>query len=149
MSEFWRISAHKGHEGIGGLYVSGRWHNVGRHIVYSAEHPALALVETMAHLDLSLDDVPTNLMLFKIEIDTSLPTAVPTLPNGWQANQPMTRKIGDSWLKSANEPLLKVPSAILPHTTNIIVNPQHPAILGGGLVEISQEPIWIDPRFLR
>ncbi|ASY82714.1 MULTISPECIES: RES family NAD+ phosphorylase [Xanthomonas] len=149
MSEYWRISAHEGHKGIGGLHVSGRWHNVGKHIIYSAEHPALALVETMAHLDLSLDDVPTNLLLFKISVDTTLPIFKPNLPNGWQANQSMTRKLGDAWLKGGKEPLMAVPSAILPHTTNLIINPQHLAISSGGLVEISKEPIWIDPRFLR
>jgi RES domain-containing protein len=149
MADFWRISSYDGHEGIGGLHVSGRWHNIGGRIVYSAEHPALALLETMAHLDLSLDEVPTNLQLFKLAIDVSLPTYAPSLPTGWQANQPMTRKVGDAWLKAGVEPLMKVPSAILPHATNLIVNPLHPAILAGGLKEISKDPVWIDPRFLR
>lgn len=144
----WRISRHTGLSGIGGLYADGRWHSKGRPVVYAAEHPALALVETMAHLDLSLGDVPDTLRLCRIDVDTRLRIHVPTLPTGWQANQVMSRKLGDAWLASASTPLLAVPSAILPSSTNYLVNPAHPAI-AGSVREVSVEAIWIDQRFIR
>lgn len=146
--EVWRISQHPGLEGKGGLYVSGRWHNVGRPILYTAEHPALALLETMAHLELSLDDIPTTLRLSRIHIDPALQIARPDLPDGWQAHPSMTRRIGDAWLDSAQTAVLAVPSAVSPWSTNYLINPLHPDV-ASGIVEHGHEAVWIDPRYLR
>lgn len=130
------------------MYGAGRWHSRGRPILYTAEHPALSLIEIMAHLDLTLDEVPDTLKLSRIELDDSLGVARPSLPTGWQANQLMSRRIGDAWLASGTQPLFEVPSAILPHSTNVLINPAHPAI-AAGVVEACVEDIWIDARFLR
>lgn len=144
----WRISQYPGLSGIGGLYGDGRWHTKGRPVVYAAEHPALALVEAMAHLDLSIDEVPDTLKLCRIEVDDRLGIHMRTLPAGWQANELMSRKVGDAWLAAREHPLFAVPSAILPHSTNYLINPTHPDV-AGGVAEASVEDIWIDRRFIR
>ncbi|MDQ3206523.1 MAG: RES family NAD+ phosphorylase [Pseudomonadota bacterium] len=144
----WRISIHPGITGIGGMYSNGRWNSKGRFIIYTAEHPALSLVEIMAHLDLSLDQVPGNLKLCRIEVGDDMSVYRPELPDGWQANELMSRKIGDAWLAAATDPLCEVPSAILPNSTNLLINPAHPAF-AAGVREVSVEPIWIDSRFIR
>ena len=147
----WRISRFPGLTGIGGLYVDGRWHSKGRRIIYAAEHPALALVETMAHLDLSIDEIPDDLKLCRIELHGTADDAFSrSLPEGWQANELMSRKVGNAWLSANTHPLFEVPSAILPHSTNFLINPEHPAIqLGRNLREVSVEDIWVDKRFIR
>jgi RES domain-containing protein len=49
----WRITAHKHIEtvfsGVGGLYVSGRWHPQGYKISYTSESLALASLEVFVH----------------------------------------------------------------------------------------------------
>lgn len=148
MRDLWRVTKHPGVTGIGGHYSEGRWHHLGSTVLYTAEHPALALLEAMAHSDLTIDHVPDTLRLCRIQVDASLPAYVPALPNGWQANETMSRKVGMGWLKKGTHALMKVPTAILPHAYNFILNPAHPDI-AGKIVEVSDEPVWIDPRFIR
>jgi RES domain-containing protein len=144
----WRVTQFPGVDGIGGLYSDGRWHTKGVHIVYASEHPALAVLEAMAHLSLELDGVPTTLKLCRLELEDGLAIHQPSLPAGWQANEAMSRKVGNAWLTDASTPLMRVPSAILPHSYNMIVNPAHPDVVGR-ISQASIEPIWIDPRFIR
>ncbi len=38
------------------------------------------------------------------------------------------RGFGDAWLRAARTPLLRVPSFIVPESTNLLINPAHPAV---------------------
>lgn len=147
--QVWRITQHPGVGGLGGIFCDGRWHSKGHVILYAAEHPALALIEAMAHMDLSLDAIPDTLKLCRILLDPSLTVHKPSVPNGWQANQVMSRKVGDAWLLARAHALCEVPSAILPHSTNYLINPMHPAIIPATVTEVEVEPLWIDERFIR
>lgn len=145
----WRISAFPGLTGQGGMVTSGRWHTAGRPVLYAAEHPALALIEVLAHLMASLDEVPINLKLIGIDVDANATTdPEPPLPSGWQANEKTSRAVGNAWLKDpAAGLMLKVPSAIIDHSTNYVIRANHP-MASTWLSEQSIEPFWVDPRFL-
>jgi RES domain-containing protein len=54
----WRISNYADLSGEGGRRAEGRWHERGRPVVYLAEHAALALLETMVHLEIEYEDLP-------------------------------------------------------------------------------------------
>lgn len=145
----WRISAHPGLSGIGGTYVDGRWHNRPRHVVYAAEHPALAMVEVLAHMHLTPTSIPLTLKLLAIDVGKgAVVTPMPDLPSGWQANRPATQAVGDAWLTGGKGLLLKVPSAVLPHAFNFLINPQHPQA-ATHLKESDNGPFWVDQRFIR
>lgn len=122
----WRISNHAKLEGRGGLYASGRWHTEGRPIVYFAESPAGAMVEVLVHLELDPAHFPKSYRLLKAEApdDLSLRT-VTELPPDWTSDQVATRTIGDEWLELKRSALLRAPSAILPETFNVLMNPEH------------------------
>lgn len=47
------------------------------------------------------------------------------LPENWQKNVTETRNLGDHWLRSFDSVMLAVPSAIVPHTKNYLLNPAH------------------------
>lgn len=64
--ELWRISAWPGLSGLGGQYTDGRWHTMPRSVLYASEHPALAMIEAMAHMRLSLGNIPTTLKLVSL-----------------------------------------------------------------------------------
>ena len=72
----------------------GRWHSSGRPIVYCAEHPASALLEILAHLDVAnLAALPDGYQLLEIEVPAtldieSLPTHALTLK--WQSDEAAT-----------------------------------------------------------
>jgi RES domain-containing protein len=145
----WRISAYPGLTGLGGTFVDGRWHSKPRHVIYAAEHPALAMVEVLAHMKLSIDSIPTTLRLISIDVAKRVKRSEPPeLPSGWQANQPTTRRIGNQWLDACEDLLLPVPSAILPESRNYLINPRHPHA-PRALIETDRGPFWIDPRFIR
>lgn len=125
--KLWRISSYSDLEGKGGLLASGRWHNVGRPVIYAAEHQGLAVVEYLAHVtDPRL--IPPGACLFSITIPpgTDMVTVEPaTLPSNWKDDEAHTRDIGTTWLDEGKTPLLKVPAATIDGCWNYIINPVH------------------------
>lgn len=145
----WRISQHTGLTGEGGLHASGRWHTQGRRVIYASEHPALAMVEVMAHLRLSIAAIPLTLKLSAIDVSAGVLSSVPpSLPKGWQANEPTSQALGDAWLREAGSLLLPLPSALLPHAISYLINAAHPQA-ATHLNEALIEPFWFDRRLLR
>jgi len=125
----WRISNHRTLDGGGGLRASGRWHTRGRRIVYCAPNPATALLEVMARAEIDFEDLPVTLRYLEIELpdSTASETAeVSALGVRWASRIQKTREIGDDWLRSGRTALLIVPCALVPATTNIVINPAHP-----------------------
>jgi RES domain-containing protein len=48
-----------------------------------------------------------------------------TLPEDWIDHVRVTRDIGSGWLESMRTALLRVPSALVPATFNVLLNPLH------------------------
>ncbi|MEJ0075497.1 MAG: RES family NAD+ phosphorylase [Alphaproteobacteria bacterium] len=123
----WRISNHANLSGDGGLYASGRWRTRGRRVVYLADHPASALLETMVHLEIDAEDLPTDYQLLGIDVpDDIAVTTLTGLPNDWREQIDWTRARGNAWLRGNEGALLRVPSAIVPNAENYLLNPAHP-----------------------
>lgn len=120
----WRISNHADLTGTGGLLVDGRWHRRGRPIVYAADHPATALLETLVHLD--RDHLPARYQLMEI---AGAPDDVPDLtpPGGWAVDRTATQDLGDTWLRRAEAVAVRVPCVLVPEAFNVLINPLHPA----------------------
>jgi RES domain-containing protein len=51
--------------------------------------------------------------------------SVDQLPADWPDKTEVTRALGDSWINSVSAALLTVPSAIVPETFNVLLNPAH------------------------
>jgi RES domain-containing protein len=143
----WRISNHADLKGIGGLRASGRWHLAGRPVVYLAEHPAGALLETLVHQEIrSTADLPDTYRLLRVEVADDLTVAAldeGALPEDWRQNQAWTQACGTEWLEGGSAALLKVPSAVMPFTHNYIVNPLHDEAAGltiGMVIDVRYDP---------
>jgi RES domain-containing protein len=124
----WRISNHISLAGEGALRASGRWHTRGRRVVYCAESPAAALLETLVHFEIDLPDLPARYRLLKVDApdDASVERVSPgDLAADWVDGTAGTREIGDDWLAGGRSLLLVVPSAIVPETFNMLLNPGH------------------------
>jgi RES domain-containing protein len=122
----WRISRHRDLAGVGGIRAPGRWHYAGQPEVYLAENPAAALLEVCVHT--TANDVPPDFTLLRIEAPEAKVQLIKVseLPSGWQSRLEVTRDLGTAWLKNKETALLQVPSAIVPATTNFLLNPAHP-----------------------
>ncbi|ABD08876.1 conserved hypothetical protein [Rhodopseudomonas palustris HaA2] len=145
--ELWRISNYADLSGIGGLRANGRWHSQGRRIVYLADHPAAALLEMLVHLDRDL--LPSSFQLLRIAVPDAIAVETVdegTLPSAWRTRIGLTRQIGDRWLDRDTSALLRVPSVIVPHARNYLLNPAHHDASAVTVAEIIKAPF--DPRLL-
>jgi len=122
----WRISPFHDLNGKGGLLFSARWHTAGVPVVYLAESPAGALLEICANT--VAEDVPAVFTLLKIAAPDILAEEITLidLPQEWVGSFEITRPIGTAWLRGVSSALLRVPSALVPETVNILLNPLHP-----------------------
>lgn len=146
----WRISNHVSLAGDGGLRASGRWHTRGRRIVYCAQSPAAALLETLVHFELDLADLPSRYRLLKLHAPDDLTVehvGLADLPPDWVGRTDLTRATGDLWLRAGRSPLLAVPSVLVPETFNTLLNPSHPDAERVVVTRTSEHVI--DPRLLR
>lgn len=140
----WRISDHADLSGQGGLLTAGRWHSIGRPVIYAAESSAGALNELLVHMDRQF--LAPDFQLIAIGVPDALEAAaIEPLPDGWTNDIRATREVGDRWLASGASALLRVPSAIIAHSYNVVINPLH---RDAALIEIrSVERLPLDPRF--
>jgi RES domain-containing protein len=146
----WRISNYADLTGVGGLISSARWHSRGAEIVYLAESPAAALLERLVYLEIDPEDLPTTYRLLAVEIPDHLAfdtIDADDLPPGWRSNDTATRPIGDRWLQARRTPLLRVPSAITPHTWNWLLNPKHAGASDVKISDVIEAPF--DQRLFR
>lgn len=128
MAIYWRVSNYIDLSGEGGRKASARWHTAGSRIVYLADSPMSALVETLVHLEVDSEDIPDSYTLLKISIsdDLAVKSLDPPFGTEWKQNLELTRRLGNAWLASKETPLARVPSAIAPQTWNYLLNLEHP-----------------------
>jgi RES domain-containing protein len=146
----WRISNHLSLAGDGALRTPGRWHSRGRRLVYCAQNPAAALLEILVHLEIGIHDLPVRYRLLKIQAPDDVPVervSVDQLPSDWPERTDVTRALGDGWLARGSAALLTVPSAIVPETFNVLLNPSHHHGKRITIVKIGEHGI--DPRLLK
>jgi RES domain-containing protein len=146
----WRISNHVSLAGDGGMRASGRWHTRGHRVVYCSESPAAALLEVLVHFEIDVRDLPTRYRLLKLRAPDALVVEnllQANLPPDWIEQTDRTRASGDRWLRAGRSALLRVPSAVVPETFNVLLNPGH--VQAGRLEVVQVSEHAIDPRLLR
>jgi RES domain-containing protein len=137
----WRLCRrpHADLSGEGARRFGGRWNSRGRAVVYLAEHPALAALEVRVHLDLPFELLPVDFVLMRV--------AVPDSPMTEYEAPDDSVAMGNAWLTEARSAVLRVPSVLVPHAWNILLNPNHSDAARALIGEI--EPFGFDPRLWR
>ena len=132
------------------MRASGRWHSRGHRIVYCTESPAAALLEILVHFEIDVRDLPARHRLLKLRAPNDLGVEHVTtaeLPSDWLESADFTRATGDRWLEAGRSPLLRVPSAVVPETFNVLLNPEHPQAARVAVVQATEHAG--DPRLLQ
>jgi RES domain-containing protein len=146
----WRISNYADLHGIGGLKASARWHTRGHRIVYLSSTPASALLEILVHLEIEEEQLPRSYRLLEIQVpdDVAIERVEDwaKLPKGWPKKLSVTRALGDQWLDRNSSALLQVPSALVPHTSNFLLNPLNKDAERIMIISVSREHL--DRRLL-
>lgn len=147
----WRICRKKyaatAFSGMGAAKSGGRWNHPGFRMVYASENSSLAQLELFVHLDPDL--IPRDLVLTVVTVPervSSETVSMRKLPRDWR-NYPAPaalRDLGTDWLQQARSLLLRVPSAVNPLESNLLINPLHPEFATLG--KVVQKPFKFDPR---
>ena len=150
MGQAWRIVKEKhaaaAFTGEGAAKTGGRWNSRGVFLVYTSSTRSLATLETLVHLN---PPVLFKYIAFPVRFEDALVEIFPAtnLPADWRSEPPppVTKAIGDIWVKAARSAVLALPSVIT-GDTNYLLNPAHPDFKK---VNIGQPaPFVFDPRLL-
>ncbi|MEW6682036.1 MAG: RES domain-containing protein [Nitrospirota bacterium] len=136
-------------DGEGARASGGRWNSPGVKMVYTADSPALATLEILVQL--GNPTILPSFVLISATFEESLVTRVQphTLPAKWRSYPapPELQRRGDEWLLSRSSAVLAVPSAVVEHHTNYLINPEHPHF--PTITRSSPQPFEFDLRLLR
>lgn len=129
--------------GRGAAKSGNRWNSKGVEIIYTAESRALAMAEVAVHLTLAT--LPGDYVMIEIEIPDSVKIKelkISKLSDNWNINPPdtETQKIGNEFIDSKKECVLKVPSAIVKGDFNFLINPHHKDLKKIKIIDISDFP---------
>jgi len=117
-------------DGRGGELAGSRWHSRGRPVVWCATSASLAVLEILVHHDLPFALLPDDYVLVRLETDGDPACGVVRpgeLADGWRGprGERHCRPIGDAWLRARAVAVLLVPSVVLPHEQDALLNPRH------------------------
>jgi RES domain-containing protein len=148
----WRLqrSVYPVLNGEGARLYGGRWNFPGRPVVYTSESLALCALELLIHVDSDL--IPSDLMAYEIDLPDDLiieSIEEERLPTSWRhvVSCPACQSYGEAWLERAQAAVLAVPSAVLTHGRNILINPLH--LDAARIRLVRQEPFTMDQRLLK
>jgi RES domain-containing protein len=137
----WRIAAETRFfkaddlSGAGAAKHPGRWNEEGDAVVYASPSRALAVLETVAHLDDA--GLPLNRFLLRIDVPKPVwarrqlldPAAIDPAWRAIPAGRASAR-LGHEWVVGAKSALLMVPSVIVEEEFNVLINPRHSGAAG-------------------
>jgi RES domain-containing protein len=145
----WRIAgaAHAASDGEGARRHGSRWTPRGVPAVFTSATLSLAALERFVHIDSDLE--PPDLLAIPVDIRDDMAidaVVVETLPADWRSfpPPPALADIGERWLRTATAPVLSVPSVVIPHERNFVLNPTHREFTR--IVIGRSEPFSFDPR---
>jgi len=142
-------ASHPSYDGEGARLFGGRWNSRGTRVLYTSESRALAVLEVLVHLTISL---PDKYVIGSAEIpdDLAMDVTDGELGDDWQTSVPeeqaTTHRIGDAWARSRRSAVLRVPSVIV-FESNLILNPEHPDF--SRIRFVDPQPFRFDVRLLR
>ena len=114
-------------KGEGARLFGGRWNNKMVGCLYTSESRALAVLEYTVNVN--IDDIPRALSLTTIEIpDRAIRVLNENdLPGDWKLSPApsSTKDFGSKLLLAAAEPIIKIPSTVIPDEFNYLLNPLH------------------------
>lgn len=147
----WRLTSRRyaehAFDGEGARLYGGRFNHSGTAIVYCSESLSLAVLEMLVHLE--SQQAPTDWVAIPALVPAELPIRelnAEELPEGWRRYPApeALKTLGSDWADAGEAVALSVPSVVIPHERNLLLNPLHPDMKR---VEVgSPEPFVLDPR---
>lgn len=136
--------------GTGARLFGGRWNRKGVPVVYTSETRSLATVEFLVHVPIAIAPAQFSLATLGIPDDVSCEQISSSdLPRNWRSFPAPQRlaEIGSEWAQQNRSLLLRIPSAVVEHEFNLLINPIHLQMSQVELVGV--EKYRFDPRLFR
>jgi RES domain-containing protein len=147
----WRLASARygdhAFDGEGARLYGGRWNHPGTAVVYCSATLSLATLEYFVNLEPDL--APPSLVAVAADLPAGLDVEaleVEALPVSWRTYPApeRLRDLGTGWVRSGRTAVLQVPSSVIPHEMNVLLNPAHPDF---SRIHIrAAEPFSFDPR---
>ncbi|MGH8496777.1 MAG: RES family NAD+ phosphorylase [Gammaproteobacteria bacterium] len=114
--------------GEGARLHGGRWNPKGVPVVYASATLSLAVLEALVHTEPG--SLPDDFLALPVDWPEDL--AIPEvksegLPAAWREprDHEALQAVGKAWTDTGENAVLAVPSAIVPHERNFLINPAH------------------------
>jgi RES domain-containing protein len=112
--------------GNGSKLFGGRWNSKGIPMLYVSEHISLAVLEMLVNNQ--FQDFSIALSLLRISIPDAIEVKeikLNKLKAKWNEDASYSKFIGNEFIKSKTNLVLKVPSAVVMDEHNFLINPLH------------------------
>ena len=121
-----------------------RWHKKGDKVIYTSDSLALAVLEMIANVN-GIENLPPNLIYVQYEFSSRYQEILDyKFKKEEYLSYGESQELGHEWVKGYDKVCLKVPSILIPHSSNVLINPSHPDFRG---IDVSQpEPLLSDSR---
>lgn len=136
------------------LRVSGnpnRWNKEGQKVIYCASSRSLATLELIVHKNSVVPHLPYTVMVISVSDNDDLVKQVKirSLPENWRsmAAYSSLQKIGSDWYRAGESLMLKIPSVVISHEYNYMINTEHPSFHDHVALVRREEYFW-DGRLL-
>lgn len=139
----------------------GRWNSKGTHILYTAESMALSMMEALAHITMVNQKRAYCRVVLDMDFDMVRETGTTgmetwfkevfekDLPSDFRNNPgpDALRAMGDTFIEEGKYLALKVPSVVVTHSFNYLLNPRHPMF--ENLKTVESGTVVFDQRIIR
>jgi RES domain-containing protein len=115
-------------DSTGAMLHGGGWNSVGARVIYAAGTYAGALLEILAHSNLSQPPKNHRVVRIAIPADVKIDSVLQEDVPGWdEEDAGAPRTYGDEWIRSKRTAVLRVPSVITQgREYNLVLNTEHP-----------------------
>lgn len=128
--EVFRISKETYANSLNSSGSANRWNIRGQHVLYAGSTRSLSTLELVVHKGAVTPSENYKVMVISIADDDALikQIKVKDLPVNWRTVGAYStlQHIGSDWINSQETLILKVPSAVIPHEHNYVINTDHP-----------------------
>lgn len=149
--EVFRISRSRYAHRLEASGSANRWNLHGQYVIYAGSSRSLSTLELVVHRGSIAPSDEYKVMVISVADEDCLYHQIPTtsLPSNWRSFAAYSdlQEMGSQWFKEQDSLVLKVPSAVIPHEFNYLINTEH-ALFKEKVALVRTEDYFWDSRLL-
>lgn len=151
--EVFRIASDKFSKKLIASGKAARWNRDSQNVIYTGQSRSLSTLEMVVHRSSISTALKYEVMVISLANDEHLYTRlfIKDMPENWRENSAISalQETGSNWYQQQRSLILQVPSVIIPHEFNYIINVNHPDFTKHTVVHVRNENYFWDDRLLK